>query len=334
MRKACDACSVRKVQCDGRQPCRRCRASSFDCTYLKSRAKPGPKGPRKATAEAIHTLQTEAYVNRIQALESPADGWLSSAESRDVPCVSVYHSDHSLEEPLAGDATWTQNFTALSSPDMVQPIARGRIPVTSIAHQLTTFESRAYSIWPVIDARSIIDRLYSDSEDLEAYALATALCAASISQFQPSREMSTHSGTAVCASHFESEAKQARICYNHHERMTIWSLLTSFFLHVYAANVGKKSTSTLLLSEAVTVAHVIGLHKKIHYSNLDEDQQQYNLRIYWLLFITERYLSLHVSLDLNADHFPEPMPFKMRCPQHYDERQTSLRFSIRMKDTV
>jgi hypothetical protein len=84
--------------------------------------------------------------------------------------------------------------------------------------------------------------------------------------------------------------------------MTVWSLLCPFFLNVYAANIGKLSTSTVFLKEAITFAHIIGLHKKEYYKGIAEDVQQHCLRVYWLLFITDRYASC-VSLwfDTNID---------------------------------
>ena len=75
-RRACDPCSVSKcwmqvnyrdttdiasllgkVRCDGNQPCSRCEAASWDCTYLKTHGKSGPKGPRRTTEAAIRRLQ-------------------------------------------------------------------------------------------------------------------------------------------------------------------------------------------------------------------------------------------------------------------------------------
>jgi hypothetical protein len=295
MRRACDACSVRKVQCDGRQPCRRCVASSFDCTFLKSRAKPGPKGPRKRTAEAIQNLQYEASTNRRQREHFAQDdhtkrSWPSPLERDHVTHVPFDRAP-TCEEPLSRDMGWTHAFAAPTSPNVIQDIGTN-IQTSSIAHSLRSYESRAYSIWPVFDTKLIIGQLMAAAEDWEAYGLATALCAASTSQFQTSCATSpVADDSPISASFFEGESRRARICYNHQERITVWSLLTSFFLHVYAANIGKKTTSTLLLTEAVTIAHVLGLHKKSYYDSLDDDQQQYCLRVYWLLFISDRYLN-------------------------------------------
>lgn len=286
--KACDACSLRKVQCDGREPCRRCIASSFECTFLRSRGKPGPKGPRKRTAEAIQTLQSKASTKKLQSEEQSTDSWTSprgDGAASNLPFDGV----HIQDELTHSDTDWTEENVGPSTPAATMHLTR--IHTSTIAHYLNIHQFRAYSIWPVFDNKLILGRLIEDAEDMEAYGLATAVCAASITSFQIKGD-----GNPIVDDYpispglFEAESKRARLSYDYHERMTIWSLLTSFFLHVYASNVGKKSTTTLLLSEAVTMAHVIGLHKRSYYDKLDDDHQQYCLRVYWLLFISERYL--------------------------------------------
>jgi hypothetical protein len=305
LRKACDACSFRKVQCDGSQPCRRCIASSFSCTYLKCRAKPGPKGPRKSTAEAIQSLQAEEFAKRLQGEDRAGDGGSSSAvqnepASRSLSTeASLTYDVRGLQDvqlPLQEEVGWNQYATQPPRP-AIPMHGPTRIEPSVIARYLTTYESRAYSIWPVTDIKVIINRLLSNEADVEAYALATSLCAAMISQFQIGADISPSSyNSPVCAGGFEAEAVRVRMCYEYREHMTIWSLLSSFFLHAYAENVGKKTTSTVLLGEAITFAHVIGLHKSSYYTNLDDDQQQYSLRVYWLLFITERQALIHTNI--------------------------------------
>jgi hypothetical protein len=324
-RKACDACALRKVQCDGREPCRRCIASSFECTFLKSHGKPGPKGPRKRTTEAIQTFQSKASFNKPQPEEDIGDRWTSPQEesaTSNLPFDDV----HELDGSLPSDTDWTKAFTGSISPDAVQPSASTRIHSSIINHYLSLHEFRAYSIWPVFDTQSIMDRILADAGDMEAYGLATAICAASITQFQVKGDNDpTSADYPACSDLFEAESRRARLTYDHLEKMTIWSLLTSFFLHVYAANIGKKSTTTLLLSEAVTIMHVIGLHMRSYYDNLDDDQQQYCLRVYWLLFISERYLCHHpfLTLRVQANSKQEPIPSNTTSPPSSNERQIS-----------
>lgn len=309
--KACDACSVRKVQCDGGKPCRRCIAYSFNCTFLKSRGKPGPKGPRKRTAEAIETLQSKISSNKLQLEEDPAESWASPEEPNDTANVP-FDSFHAKGESSPSSADWTQAYEGSGSLDTTQQSVHSRIDASCIALHLNKYEFRAYSIWPVFDTKSLISQLLTDPEDMETYGLATALCATLITQFKASSVVSpVDESSSVSPALFEAESRRARGIYDHRERMTIRSLLTSFFLHVYAANIGKKSSTTLLLNEAVTMAHVIGLHKRTYYDNLDDDQQQYCLRVYWILFISERcHIITHV-----------PSKFRLTLPRAHSFQQ-------------
>ena len=159
-----------------------------------------------------------------------------------------------------------------------------------MSRYLEVYQERGYPIWPVVDTEALLARLLTHPADMEAYGLAAAICAAAISQFQidaePGSPVEGH--YRVSSALFESEAKRARRQFDHMEYVTISSLLSTFFLHVYSANVGRMTASTILLGEAITKAHVIGLHKVSSYRGLSVEEQQYNLRIYWLLFITER----------------------------------------------
>jgi hypothetical protein len=173
-----------------------------------------------------------------------------------------------------------------------------RISPSPISRYLEVYQERGYAIWPVVDTETLLARLLTHPDDMEAYGLASAICAATISQFQidaePGSPVEGH--FRVSSALFETEAKRARDESDHMERLTIWSLLGTFFLHVYSANIGRMTASTVLLGEAITKAHIMGLHRLSYYQNMDVEQQQHNLRVYWLLFITERYIVSHSGL--------------------------------------
>lgn len=57
MPNACDACSVRKVRCDGHRPCMNCINNKLDCTNKRPRGKPGPKRIRSKTIKAIQSIK-------------------------------------------------------------------------------------------------------------------------------------------------------------------------------------------------------------------------------------------------------------------------------------
>ncbi|KAJ4301734.1 hypothetical protein N0V90_003827 [Kalmusia sp. IMI 367209] len=142
---------------------------------------------------------------------------------------------------------------------------------------------------------------------MEAYSLATAVCAATITQFQidaePGSPVEGH--FRISSAMFDTESKRARDLFDHTEQVTLWSLLSTFFLHVYSANIGRLSTSTVLLGEAITKAHMIGLHTPSYYEAMDAERLQYNARIYWLLFITERAHSIQNDVPTMLKRAPE-----------------------------
>ncbi|KAF2010132.1 hypothetical protein BU24DRAFT_357367 [Aaosphaeria arxii CBS 175.79] len=288
-RRACDPCSIRKVRCDGNHPCARCIAASWDCTYLKTHGKSGPKGPRRTTEAAIRRLQERNRSNfELHRSDSETSLDSGSPSTADIPLV-----DHL---PIGDSNLDGTGWPDILSPPLHPAIQREpqRISTSCISQYLEIFRERGYPIWPVIDTEPLIARLLTAPEDMEAYGLACAVCAVTISQFQidsePGSPVEGH--FRVTSALFAEEAKRARELSDHLEHVTIWSVLGSFFLHVHSANVGRMSTSTNLLGEAITKAHIIGLHRIQHYHTMDTEQEQHSLRVYWLLFITERAHSI------------------------------------------
>lgn len=55
----CDGCALRRVKCDGNNPCWICIKHNQQCTFLKVRRRRGPKGPRKATKIKLEQFQAQ-----------------------------------------------------------------------------------------------------------------------------------------------------------------------------------------------------------------------------------------------------------------------------------
>jgi hypothetical protein len=301
-RRACDPCSVRKVRCDGNQPCSRCEAASWECTYLKTHGKSGPKGPRRTTEAAIKRLQERS--------KSSHDGSRSNSEaSFDATSPNTTELPYIEPLPPVGDF----DFDRLGWPDVISPTPPTahtepqRISTSCISQYLDVYQVRGYGIWPVVDAEALTARLLTHPDDLEAYGLATAICAAVVSQFsidaEPGSPVEGH--YRVSSSVFERESKKARNDADHLENISIFSILGSFFLHVYSANVGRMNASTVLLGEAIVKAHVLGLHKTVYYAAMNPEQVQHALRVYWLLFITERAHSIQHDVPTTLKRAPD-----------------------------
>lgn len=187
-----------------------------------------------------------------------------------------------------------------------------RISTSCISQYLDVYQSRGYGIWPVVDAEALTARLLTHPDDVEAYALATAISAAVVSQFsidaEPGSPVEGH--YRVSSGVFEAEAKRARDLADHLEHVTAFSTLGSFFLHVYSANIGRMNASTVYLGETITKAHILGLHKTSYYELMSIEQVQQNLRLYWLLFITERAHSIQHDVPTMLKRAPDLPPLE------------------------
>lgn len=301
-RRACDPCSVRKVRCDGNQPCSRCEAASWECTYLKTHGKSGPKGPRRTTEAAIRRLQERSKSSQD---ESRSNSEASFDPGSPSPTEFSY-LEHlpTINDVAAEHLGWPESISPGLPNIQSQP---QRISTSCISQYLDVYQQRGYGIWPVVDAEAVTARLLTHPDDVEAYALATAISAAVVSQFsidaEPGSPVEGH--YRVSSGVFAAESKRARDEADHLENVTVFSILGSFFLHVYSANIGRMNASTVFLGEAITKAHIIGLHKNSYYELMSVEVLQQSLRLYWLLFITERAHSIQHDVPTTLKRAPD-----------------------------
>ncbi|KAK7229856.1 hypothetical protein V2G26_002026 [Clonostachys chloroleuca] len=276
MPRACDSCSVRKIKCNGRTPCQACVASSLPCSRLRARKKSGPKGPRKRTKEAIIEIQQTQRQgqNEQQPRDSSLGGPVSTLTSL---------SGHSTSSP-AGES----ENNALDRRNIGHQPGR-RISLSSFSRYLTIY--------------------HSDADDKVAYALAASICAATMAQLHLVDE---NEGCLYQSMIYEAEKTRFMLDYSKYQ--TTDALLTSFFLHVLYSNIGNITKSTLLLREAITYAHIMGIHQDIFYSDLHPDIAQHHLHIAWILFITDRAHAL--QHDIPSTFKPSPTLPELRPSQN------------------
>lgn len=159
----------------------------------------------------------------------------------------------------------------------------GKIRVEHLLSYLDSYYDRLYPVWPVVSRDELHIRLQNPN-DTEAYALATALSAVTAAQLNLRNE----NGEVVDIHILAEESEKARLQLGYQTRPTKDILLSSFFLHISWANRGQVCKSTILLREAITFAQLLGLDDYQHYEDITSLESQLHLRIYWLLFITER----------------------------------------------
>ncbi|KAF2716047.1 hypothetical protein K431DRAFT_279737 [Polychaeton citri CBS 116435] len=253
--RVCDACSVRRVKCNGQDPCSRCVTSSLECRRLRPRQKMGPKGIRKNTLDRV-------------AAASKQRQW----------------QKHHIIEPEFRQ--FENNPSAIvSNPEQQDTYqAAGYIATELLGLYLDIYHHKMFPVWPVVDTASLMRRLKDVQPDIEAYMLALSVCTATILQLQ----LVVDGSGMPTPQAIVDEIEGLRYANRYRQHPTRDSVSTSFFLHISYMHLGQRMISTLLLREATSMAHLLNLHHPIHYASLSHDETQAHLRIIWLLFITER----------------------------------------------
>ena len=147
-----------------------------------------------------------------------------------------------------------------------------------------------YPVWPIIKVERLVAALQKPDPDVEVFALAYAVAAATIAQIKPAPSSRPGSVTAEV---MELRCQQARKGCDERAAPNITTLRIAFFLHVYYENQMPGGLQSILyLREAITMSQMIGLHRESYYVNVAAEEQQIRRRTFWLLFVTERYVSL------------------------------------------
>ncbi|KAF3089944.1 hypothetical protein TWF225_005171 [Orbilia oligospora] len=247
----CDGCAIRRVRCNGGKPCQECQKRSLACTFLRVQRKRGPKGPRVSTSEKIKQMQEDLY-----------SAMLTSASA-------------------------DENSPGNSSPETIPP-QHAEITHEDYIKYLDIFKERLYSVWPVVDCDELIHKLLIHEEDYESYALAASLCAATIAQMRLPEHDAQEIDGGVTSSQFIEEVHRLRQLFEYREIVSIPSLLTSFFLHIFYANAEKIRSAGSLLREAIGCAFGLRMHESESYLPTFPHENQLKIRIFWILFISER----------------------------------------------
>lgn len=119
VKRACDACKIRKVKCSETSPCRGCVASGIECTFKRLQATRGPRSLRAKTIQKISATQHGARDHGFgNAPIQPPD------EVR-VPVTAQF------------------NFT--------EPVRSQPEDFSGLIRALETYRERLFPIWPIVN---------------------------------------------------------------------------------------------------------------------------------------------------------------------------------------
>jgi hypothetical protein len=272
----CDGCTLRRVRCDETRPCSQCQVRGLQCTSLQVRKKRGPKGgPRRATKAKVESFQKTMQATLSQNPPPDTQSINGQQQIHDEPGKSNYG-----RSPEFG-------FTSRTRVGTPEPsLLPYEVSLDDYRRFIGVFKQKASLIWPVINSEDLLFKLDRPDLDWETLALAAALCAATVAQLRlPEHNQSLSS---ISSRLFVAECLRFRTLYNYYETHSIASILIPFFLHIYYANLEQRPTAGFFLRESITYIHIMRLDRPETFSHLGSSERSHRLRVYWLLFISER----------------------------------------------
>ena len=261
-RRACDGCTIRKVRCSETPPCVRCINVGISCTFNKRPKKRGPRQLRNKTIQVINEVQFQPQPH-VQPGGEPQD---TTTEARD------------------------QNSNGNRAA------AESRQHIQALVARLWIYRSRLFPVWPIVAVDDLIAALHDRPEDLESYALANAIGAATIAQLRLESVASAEAHDTATANAMEAQCEKIKTQIQRSASgpsMSLNTLRMAFFLHIYHENqIPGGPRSLLYLREAITIAQIMGMDRESSYSLLPINEQHARRRAIWLLFVTERGVAM------------------------------------------
>lgn len=306
MKRACDRCIIRKVKCDGDQPCQRCKSGrpELTCSYLKLARKRGPKSSRNRlfqraskgqprpkiqkshSVDIIDAFENEQLYVENEELDYVQDG--DAFSSGLIP--NINHPSYTYENiPCHTSPTVYYpdlEFNPLQNNQSTIPRSDTEIPLQVLQTVLESYRSRMYPVWPVVDVDALEKQLQQSNTSPDIYVLATSLCAATMAQLHLSPvEVSF---TSISSQDMERECNRARLACDYREEPSLNQVLVSFFLHVYHAKIDRQKAALLYVQESLSLARLLNLADDASSYDTEAESPVDKRILYLLLWVSER----------------------------------------------
>jgi hypothetical protein len=243
------------------EACKNCHQAGLRCTYDAIPQKKGPKGCRAKVISELREKQRQSYI----AARAHARNEVFSVSPPISPPLPVSFSARPL------------------SPQLID---------TCVEY----FFQHLYSTQPILDRDRLQKTIAVMHESPEAFCLISSLCAFML--IQPNLQLPPSvAAPGVCDIAYSfnlgkdllAETLEARKTCNYVENPTLASVTTSFFLFGCHFCLEKHNTAWFHLGEATTLALFLGMHQEDLYNGRDRIEDILRRRLFWLLFVTERF---------------------------------------------
>lgn len=172
----------------------------------------------------------------------------------------------------------------------------GLLTIEVIEACVEYYFANLYPIQPILHRQRVQHAIMIMEQDVEAYCSLAAMCAFVLIQphmvLPPNVAVRNESGATSnlqLAYMLLEEAIRVRRNYDFVESPTLRSIYTSFFIFECYFCLDKQNAAWAYLRQALTLAHIMGMHDEETYKTGEIAETSRKRRLFWLLFITERY---------------------------------------------
>lgn len=288
-RTVCDHCRRRRIRCDGLFPCKQCTSAALAC---KRDHVPKRRGPKRGTGRVINELRAQegGDTKVTEAQERPGSSQSTGARS-----IDQWVTD-SAEASGSSTPLYPSQWVSFPSdgPHSAGPYPPTSNYVTLIPSLLELFIEHLYPIMPIIHVPTLQTTIMHPLQNYEKN-LVYALCAVTSTHMSgksiPTPSLSPLSPTAsweLIGQFFLSECILVRQTYDFVEDLTLWAVISSYFVSTAYFELNMSRKSWYYLREALTLAQDLGLHNEITYQGLVVAESICRRRTFWILYVTER----------------------------------------------
>ncbi|KAJ6787630.1 hypothetical protein PWT90_08219 [Aphanocladium album] len=288
--RACDGCRVRKVRCNGAQPCSQCAHLNLACKFAPppAKRKPGVRGRLVAQlrdSQAKEEQQTTTSITSHSNKTSPATGSSTSSPPSDSspPAVTsiagIVNSDPYADTAFSAAAS--SSLPATPSP-AAPSNAWPHHTVEYFLHYLDLYEEQIYPVNPVLTCDEMRAAVQNMNANLQDRALVYAFAAITINLTQTLFTTATDVLTEI-ATLMNLSIQVHRQLETMRDNSTAWTsphagpsaasvkfgelpvnfkrIMTCVFLEICMMAFKRWDRSLSLLREAITMIQVLNVHQ-------------------------------------------------------------------------
>ena len=333
--RACDGCRVRKVRCNGSQPCSQCSHLNLTCVFAPppGKRKPGVRGrlveqlrnsqngqqpqSRRSPTNSNDQTVTSSAASNAGISPSNSHGSISPATTPSVTSIAGIVNAAETNAATLSQQPPPQAFTSVPSAIITSEPVSPRYTRDFFFSYIPLYEQQVYPVNPVIttaELQAAIENMHADIEDC-AFVYATAAVTINLTGVvRNNADISTEIATLVRhgrRAHFQAELAGDAGPVIGELSATLKRIMTCIFLEITMMAYKRWDRSFLILREAIALVQVLNsrhLASKqssdaaaaadtqiAHFPPLSASDTARMHRAYWEVYIHERFLSTVAS---------------------------------------